>query len=408
MNLKEAANELGVHYQTAYKWVRAGSLRAVRIGGRYDISEAALERFEATRRAAVTLSAIDRPASTMTDLDRADVLDELEAMASDPILSWSSAAVFAARRGATVLGDCCVVTLIREDGTPGYGIIDHVEPDRTAFVGAIARSMSLIPEFEENAALVPLSTRNVLRISHVPQDRLRAALPPELHQYLPSYAVYSLMAAPLTAGGTTFGVITFLRDTPEHPYTQLDEQFAGQMATRVAWLMQSAKELREASEVRSSCVDAIRAHLARNPRCAANGVHTPDGAEFEQILATIPEASRVPIVIFDPHGRILASSQALRAFSGWSSTSVLDRNREGLCHPDDDAADRAALERLTSGEIDFLDVHARRLGSDGTYVSCASHRAAIRNEDASLLCIVSVIRKIHTLGSDAGELLGTG
>jgi len=46
MNLKAAAHELGVHYQTAYKWVRSGALTAVRIGGRYEISEAAIQQFE--------------------------------------------------------------------------------------------------------------------------------------------------------------------------------------------------------------------------------------------------------------------------------------------------------------------------------------------------------------------------
>lgn len=50
MNLKEAARHLNVHYQTAYKWVRAGELRAIRVGGRYEISEGAIAQFVATRR----------------------------------------------------------------------------------------------------------------------------------------------------------------------------------------------------------------------------------------------------------------------------------------------------------------------------------------------------------------------
>ncbi|MEO6469313.1 MAG: helix-turn-helix domain-containing protein, partial [Acidimicrobiia bacterium] len=53
MNLKEAAHHLGVHYQTAYKWVRAGELVAVRVGGRYEVSPAAIQRFEASRSAVV-------------------------------------------------------------------------------------------------------------------------------------------------------------------------------------------------------------------------------------------------------------------------------------------------------------------------------------------------------------------
>ena len=37
MNLKTAASKLSVHYQTAYKLVRSGSLAAVKIGGTYEI-----------------------------------------------------------------------------------------------------------------------------------------------------------------------------------------------------------------------------------------------------------------------------------------------------------------------------------------------------------------------------------
>ena len=52
MNLKTAARRLGVHYQTAYRWVRSGQLVAVKVGSGYEISEAALDRFLARRAAA--------------------------------------------------------------------------------------------------------------------------------------------------------------------------------------------------------------------------------------------------------------------------------------------------------------------------------------------------------------------
>ena len=51
MNLKQAARHLGVHYQTAYKFVRSGRLAAVCVGARYEISEAAIERYLAERQA---------------------------------------------------------------------------------------------------------------------------------------------------------------------------------------------------------------------------------------------------------------------------------------------------------------------------------------------------------------------
>ena len=49
MNLKTAALRLGVHYQTAYRWVRSGQLVAVKVGAGYEISEAAVARLQAQR-----------------------------------------------------------------------------------------------------------------------------------------------------------------------------------------------------------------------------------------------------------------------------------------------------------------------------------------------------------------------
>ena len=49
MDLRTAAGRLGVHYQTAYRWVREGHLRAVKIGSAYEISEDEVARFSADR-----------------------------------------------------------------------------------------------------------------------------------------------------------------------------------------------------------------------------------------------------------------------------------------------------------------------------------------------------------------------
>lgn len=394
MNLKAAANELGVHYQTAYKWVRSGALTAVRVGGRYEISEAAIQQFQANRLSLVADIEGPRPHQRVNDLTEDDVLDELEAMALDPILTAPSAIAFVARRGAAVLGDLCLVSLIRDDGTLGYGVIDHAEPDRAAFVGAIAMSMSTSPTIAENAVIAPVATGTSLRIPHVPQDQLREAIRPELHQHLPNYSIYSLISAPIMAAGKPVGIVTFARDSPGHPYTDVDEQFAVQVATRLGRLIQSARELKQAWRVRGACVAAIEAHLAGQSR-PTDGRRLPDGAELERVLAGVPETLDVPVAVFDPLGLMLASSEPLRSFSGWS-TSMLNKSGGSLTHTEDLAEARTAMQRLVSGEIAYLDSHARRQRADGVYVDCATHRATIRDQDASLICIVTVVRTLHT------------
>ncbi len=51
LDLQEAADRLGVHYQTAYRWVRSGRLPAALVGGRYTIDVGELEAFDAARHA---------------------------------------------------------------------------------------------------------------------------------------------------------------------------------------------------------------------------------------------------------------------------------------------------------------------------------------------------------------------
>jgi MerR family transcriptional regulator, light-induced transcriptional regulator len=51
VDLQTAADRLGVHYQTAYRWVRDGSLPAVKRGTVYDIGDDDLEHFQRRRSA---------------------------------------------------------------------------------------------------------------------------------------------------------------------------------------------------------------------------------------------------------------------------------------------------------------------------------------------------------------------
>jgi excisionase family DNA binding protein len=50
MDLREAAEALGVHYQTAYGWVREGTLAARKVGRGYQVSDAAVSDLAERRR----------------------------------------------------------------------------------------------------------------------------------------------------------------------------------------------------------------------------------------------------------------------------------------------------------------------------------------------------------------------
>jgi excisionase family DNA binding protein len=49
VDLRTAADELGVHYQTAYRWVREGTLTAVKVGPAYEVHPDELDRLREQR-----------------------------------------------------------------------------------------------------------------------------------------------------------------------------------------------------------------------------------------------------------------------------------------------------------------------------------------------------------------------
>lgn len=51
LRLDDVARRMGVHYQTAYRWVRAGRLSASKVAGSYVVTEAAFEAFRSSHSA---------------------------------------------------------------------------------------------------------------------------------------------------------------------------------------------------------------------------------------------------------------------------------------------------------------------------------------------------------------------
>lgn len=103
LDLRTAADELGVHYQTAYRWVRSGRLAARRVQGKYVVDRVDLVEFErerATPQPVATPSSarLDRSADRLRQL----LLDGDEGMAR------------------------MLIRRLSDDGTPVVDLIQHV------------------------------------------------------------------------------------------------------------------------------------------------------------------------------------------------------------------------------------------------------------------------------------------
>ena len=403
MNLKAAAHELDVHYQTAYKWVRSGQLTAVRIGGRYDVSEAAIVRFRSGRAAAL-VEGDSQPRNRESDLTGDDVLEELEAIAIDPIMERAAVAAFVARRGAASLGDACIIALVSTDGRQvTHQSIEHPDSHRTAFLGAVSgmvgRDFAARPTEDTGPLAQAFRTGRAVRIPHVSQDVLRTETAPELRQFLHECPTRSALAAPITASGTPIGAIGFTRDTGDRPYSAADEEFAVQLGVRTGKLMQTADEIALAWQIKRDVIEQLT-DLVLHRR--VTGPLTPD--ELDARFREDPLPDGLPVRILSPELRYIATNHLYLAEIGRTRETFVGRHVTDLTRPEDHRSEFASFERLVSGELDHVFHRGRAVRSDGREILYASHRGAVRYPGAALACLISVLRPFHLTNSDASEI----
>jgi excisionase family DNA binding protein/PAS domain S-box-containing protein len=388
VNLKQAAARLGVHYQTAYRWVRSGDLSAVRVGARYEISDAAIHQFIATRQSILRQAVPSVTPAPAATADPDELLLDLEAMAGDPLISVPALAAYTARRGREVLGDLCLVAITRPDGRIDRAAIDHAQPDRAAFLAsALSVTGAALPL--PDGLLAPVFERGTaVRIPHVPQDRLRAGIRPELRQYLADQPIMGLLAVPVFADGIVRGMVAFSRDTPANPYTEADEAFASEFADRIGTLVIAAHEIAAAWIARERLARRFHDWLAGQPQDAVFG---------PEVVAALLEDDgfETSVVVFDADARIIGATKAVERTSGYRADVLVGRTFTDLVEPAQVAGERENFARLATGELDYHDLHAERRRSDGSQLDFAMHRVAVRRLDSSLACVISVGRPVR-------------
>lgn len=387
MNLKEAAHELGVHYQTAYKWVRSGELPAVRLGSRYEVAPAAIDHFLASRRTVAGAdAAAAREARRTSDLHPEDMLEELEAMLDEPMMTVASVTGFAARRGAEVLGDMCFVIIRDENGVVQSAAIEHPWADRAAFGTATLGIIGgrLVPEHQDLRDAIQRG--QTVRLEHLDPSEMLALYRGELSQYLQQYPICSFVAAPILAGDDVIGVVAFTRDDGEHPYTVEDEQLAARMGRRVGRLVRNADATAAAWALRDELAHTVREHL----ELRAPG-RPLTAAEVQELLfapGSPAEEFEFPVLVVDARKRTLGVNSALNRIGRFEPGTTIDL--ETTFEPDRVEAEDELFQRLVSGEIDYHDFHAVRIRADGTPIAAGMHRVAVREHDATFACVITV------------------
>ncbi len=190
------------------------------IGTGIDVTEARLAEEELKRQAARLKALADASQAFASGLDYRSVLETV------------------VKRLADLVGDCCLVRVVSDDGLLLEPVAFwHRDPRRGALIRAA--HMASPQRVDEGLTGQVLASGRSLLVPELTPERVRAEMKPEYWHYLES--VGSVLIAPLTARGRTFGHVTMLRDLPGPAYTTEDQSFLEDLAVRAAESIENAR-----------------------------------------------------------------------------------------------------------------------------------------------------------------------
>jgi excisionase family DNA binding protein len=380
--LKTAARRLGVHYQTAYRWVRSGQLVAVKVGAGYEISDAAVERFLAQRAACERVPERGFEAGELAaePMNRAEALAVLDRVVDAATIDPRPISARAVRVVADHLGDAAGVYQRRSlGGEPLVTHVAHCDPVREVDAETIARDAHSSIPFAE----MVLESCSTVFLPQVPQQEVRTYLRPEMHQGLEWLGCYSAICAPVIVAGRADGALLAIRDAPGRPYTFEDVDFVEQVAARIAVGLERVSRVALAWHVRRRVLSAF----AETPSLAAT---EPEPETIAALLDRVRrDDSQAAVALLDAEARHLGCTKAYSALFGQDVSHMVGRHLASFV--DDPIKLHDACERLNENELDMLSVE---LSTRGLQRRVAFHAATVRRADATKWGVVVVAHAV--------------
>lgn len=219
MNLKQAAHRLSVHYQTAYRWVRDGRLSAVKVGNRYEVSEAAIEQFLSQRAslAEVPLGPETESVPAMTAPSPA-TLSELKVLARQTRMTAQPCFDAATVLAGSVIGDVAVLRLLDGTGRLLLPVSSFAaSPEiRASVVGAVSAAGSFPRDTPHWSAAEQSGEVHV--VHHMPRDMMRELFGEEGRFAGRGVSVLSAAVAPMIVSGEYVGGLLAVKSESYAPF----------------------------------------------------------------------------------------------------------------------------------------------------------------------------------------------
>jgi GAF domain-containing protein len=355
--------------------VRSGQLVAVKVGAGYEISDAALERFEAQR------AAVERAADSVPDespnavapgtVSRSGALAALDTMLEAVSLNADPFLERATRLAVAVVGDGAVLTMPNDGGELEVAHVAHIAPHVELRMGWVAREEQNTLEFARAVA----SSRKPVFVPQVPQQQVRDSVGPEAHEYLVKGSCFSIICVPVIADDEA-GALFLMRDEAGRPYTPEDVEFAEAVAERVGLARTQVARQQSAWNVRRRVVDALGDAAREHASIDELGCSLDKLVEW-----AVGDDTRAAVAVLDLELRQRVCTKAYAELLGRDPASIRGTLLPNLV-ADADQLYRG-LERLLKSEVDF-----RTFDIDTTPAPMMLHCAMARRPDATPWAIV--------------------
>jgi signal transduction histidine kinase len=213
------------------------------------------------------------------------------------------------------LADWCAVDLLDADGVIRRIAVVHQEPESVRLAHDVQRRYPTRLDQPSGVGAVIRTGRPELQ-REITAEMLAAVPDAELRRLVQQLQLRSIMTAPLTARGRTFGAITLVSTRANHLYGDDDLAFTLELAGRAALAIDNARLFTQTQE--------------------ANRLK-------DEFLATLSHELRTPLNV------ILGRARMLKAEIGaHPSTDTIERNAAALARLVDDLLD---VSRITMGQI---------------------------------------------------------